>query len=341
MTSTGGAAAAERVDHLRRLHRLDDAEREARAALAAEPGDRALLCALAIVLLDAKRLDEGLAVADAATAAAPDHEHPHRLRGLLLSRSGRHAEALHAGYQAVSLAPESAHAALGYATVLQAARRLPDALQVARRAVSLAPNLAGAHLLVADISDDLGHRTAARAAYQEVLRLEPDNAVARHDLAVHDLRDGRTGDALRGLVDAGGLDPTLRQVIANIAAVLWKLAYRLRLGFIAAAVVTLWSATLGARWPARVVAGLILLATAAAGWSTLREVPRHARPALLTALRSDVWLSLTYLAFVACLVVYVLVLITGQAVLAGLTWPVLLGLGVLAVLVGLGRRRWR
>ncbi|MDT7706743.1 MAG: hypothetical protein QOG20_2350, partial [Pseudonocardiales bacterium] len=31
-------SAAERVEHLRQLGRLDDAERQARAALAAEPG---------------------------------------------------------------------------------------------------------------------------------------------------------------------------------------------------------------------------------------------------------------------------------------------------------------
>jgi tetratricopeptide (TPR) repeat protein len=335
---TGAEAAAERVDHLRRLNRLDDAEREARAALAAEPEDQALLCALAIVLLDAKRYPEGLAAAEAAAAAAPDREHPHRLRGLLLSRLGRHPEALHAGYHAVSLAPDNVNAALGYATVLRAAGRLPDALQVARRAVSLDPNFADSHLVVADISDSLGHRAAARAAYQEVLRLEPDHALARHDLAVHDLRAGRTGNALRGLVDAGAMDPTIAPLVSNMAAVLWTLTSRLRVGLIIATLATL--VTLGENSPAaaRVIAALVVLATGGAGWWTLKDIPPHSRQALRAALRSDVWLSLTCLLLAAGLGIYLMIPITGHAYLAAFSWLILAALAVLTLLVRVGRR---
>lgn len=333
-------SAAQRVEHLRELGRLDDAEREARAALAAEPQDAALLAALAAVLLRADRNAEGLAAADAATAAAPHEERSHRLRALLLSRLGRHAEALAAGYASVSIAPEEPLAATAYARVLQGAGRGADAVAVAHRVVALAPNSADSHFLLADVTSDLGDRRTARLAYAETLRLDPQHAAARHDLAVLDARAHRPARALRGLVDAGTMDPSMPQVLQTVTAVLWQLSWRLRVWLIVA---TLVAIVTGAgpqpSGTARVVAAAILAASAGLGWWTVRDLPARTRPVVAAALRTDGPLRFTYVATTACVAVYGVIAVTGLGVLAGIVWLVLGLLGWLTVIVRVVRSR--
>jgi tetratricopeptide (TPR) repeat protein len=332
--------AVERVAALRRIGRCPEAERSARDALAGRPQHAGLLRELSATLLSLDRPADGLAAAEAAAAAEPENERAHLLRALHLSALGRHPEAVWAGYQAVTLAPEEPYAALGYATVLRAAGRLADALATARRAVELSPTLVDAHLILARVHDTLGHSAAARAAYEEVLRLEPDHALARHDLAVQDLRGNRAGAALRGLLDAGALDPTIDVLVRNVGAVLWRVASWVRAGLIVATIAVLASIETG---PAavRTVAAVVLVAAVVAGVVARRRLPASAPPALLAALRADVLLVLTYLVSTAGLGVLVLVLVTGRGELAALNWPVVIALVLLAVLVSLVRRARR
>jgi tetratricopeptide (TPR) repeat protein len=330
---------AQRIEHLRELGRLADAEREARAALAAEPQDGALLAALAAVLLRAGRNAEGLAAADAATAAAPHEERSHRLRALLLSRLGRHAEALAAGYTSVSIAPEEPLAATAYARVLQGAGRLPDAAAVAHRVVALAPNSAESHFLLADVTSDLGDRHTARLAYAETLRLDPQHAAARHDLAVLDARAHRPARALKGLIDAGTMDPSMPQVLRTVTAVLWQLSWRLRIWLIAATLVALVTSSGQASGTARLVAAGILSASAVLAWWTVRDLPARTRPVVAAALRTDGPLRFTYIATTACVAVYAVIAVTGLGVLAGLVWLVLGLLGWLTLIVRIVRSR--
>lgn len=335
--------AAQRVEYLRELGRLDDAEREARTALAAEPQDASLLAALAAVLLGADRHAEGLAAAEAATAAAPHDERAHRLRALLLSRQGRHHEAVQAGYTSVSLAPEEPFAATGYARVLQRAGRLGDALQVAHRVVALAPNSADSHFLLADLASDLDDRRTARAAYAEALRLNPQHAAARHDLAVLDARSHRPARALKGLVDAGTMDPSMPQVLHTVTAVLWQLSWRLRMWLALATVITIFvGAGTEPTWSVRIAAVAILLASAALAWFTVRDLPRSTRPVVQAALRTDRPLRFTWIATGGCLLVYAVAAVTGLRVLVVVVWLVLALLGWLTLgvrLVRSGRRR--
>lgn len=326
---------AGRVAQLRELRRYDDAEREARQALAADPQDAALLVELAAVLLAAHRDVDGLAAADAALATAPHAERAHRVRAVILSRLGRHDEALRSGFASVGLAPEEPFAALGYAVVLQQAGRLRDALAVARRAVELAPEEPAMHVRLADIASVLGDRTLARQAYAETLRLDPQHAVARHDLAVLDLAGRRPAEALRGLVEAGRMDPSIPEVLGNVAAVLWRLSWRVRALLI---VGTLAVIAAGPSGGTRIAGTLVLVAVTALAWWTVRGLPPQTLPVVRAALRKDRPLAFTYLALALCVAVYVAVTITGFAPLAAVAWLVLLLLAGLALLVGLIRR---
>jgi tetratricopeptide (TPR) repeat protein len=337
----GTAGAALRVEHLSDLGRLADAEREARAALAAEPQSPALLAALSRVFLQGRNYTEGLAAADAAAAQAPDDERLHRLRALHLSGLGFHRDAAAAAHAAVVLAPQEPLTAITQARVLQAARLHVDALAVARRAVALDPALAQAHLVLADIADDAGDRRLARAAYQEVLRLDPQHAVARHDLALLDARARRPVAALAGLVEAGMLDPALPVVLRSVAAVLWQLSWRLRMLLFVATIATLGAAA--SPVASRVAAGVVLLVAATVVGLTARALPRQARPVVRAALRTDRPLRFTYFAVTACLAIFLEVAVTGQGVFAAGVWLVLVALGLLAAVVrlvrGLRRRR--
>jgi len=331
----GTAGAALRVEHLTDLGRLADAEREAGAALAAEPQSPALLAALSRVCVQNGNHAAGLAAADAAAAQAPDDERVHRLRALHLSGLGRHPDAAGAAHAAVMLAPQEPLTATTQARVLQQARLYPDALMAARRAVALDPGAARSHFLLADIADDAGDRRLARAAYQEVLRLDPQHAGARHDLALLDARSRRPVAALAGLVEAGMLDPTLPVVLQSVAAVLWQLSWRLRMLLVVATVAVVGAAA--SPTATRIAATLVLLVTAAVVGLTARALPRQARPVLRAALRTDRPLRFTYLAVTACVAIFLAVAVTGFAPLAAGVWLVLVALGLLAVTVRLVR----
>jgi tetratricopeptide (TPR) repeat protein len=340
--AAGAAEWAERAEHLRMIGRLADAEHAARTALAEDPQDARHLGTLSAVLLSAQRHEEGLAVADAAVGAAPEDERAHRLRALHLMALDRSAEAVQAGYACVTLLPDEPAAASCYARALQAAGRTGDALRVAHRVVALAPNSAGSHLLLADIASDLPDprsRATARSAYEETLRLDPENALARHDLAVLDARGHRPARALRGLIDAGRMDPGEPAILPTVAAVVWQLSWRLRIWLIVATLGTLIAGDTPAG--ARIAGGVVLLASALLAWWTGRDLPRRTLPVVRAAVRTDRPLAVTCLALAYCLLIYVVIVVTGSGWLGATVWVVLVGLGWLALVIRLVRRRRR
>jgi tetratricopeptide (TPR) repeat protein len=223
--------------------------------------------------------------------------------------------------------------------VLQGAGRLPDAAAVAHRVVALAPNSAESHFLLADVTSDLGDRRTARLAYAEALRLDPQHAAARHDLAVLDARAHRPARALKGLIDAGTMDPSMPQVLQTVTAVLWQLSWRLRIWLIAATLVALVTSGGQAAGTSRVVAAAILVASAALAWWTVRDLPARTRPVVAAALRTDGPLRFTYIATSACVAVYAVIAVTGLGVLAGIVWLVLGLLGWLTLVVRIVRSR--
>lgn len=334
-------AALRRAESLRVLGRLDDAERTLREALAAAPQDAALLSELAWVLNLADRHAEGLPAAEAAIAVEPQVARNHQIRALLLSGLNRHEEAVQAAAVASSLRPEEPTIARTCARVLSAAGREHEAYEAARHAVTLDPQSSAAHLLVADLADDIRDRRTARTAYEEALRLDPQNALARHDLAVLDINTGHPARGLRGLVEAGSLDPTMPIVLRTIAVVLWKLAWRLRILFIPATIACV-AASAGqvdeATWPARIAAAVSLLAIGLLTWWTVRDLPAGTRQAVRAAMRGDGPLRVTYLGLTTCVLLFLAVAVTGFGVFAGLVWLVLGLLAVLALAVGALRR---
>jgi tetratricopeptide (TPR) repeat protein len=329
-----------RAEQLGQVGRVEEAEHAARQALALDPENPRLLGTLSSTLLLAKRYDEGLAVAEAACAAGPELERPHRLRALHLSMLGRHAEAVQAGYASVTIEPDEPAAAHGYAKVLQRAGRPQDAVQVARRVVELEPDSASSHLLLADCASDLrdkAHKDLARQEYEATLRIDPENAAAKHDLALLDARGRRPAKALAGLIAAGRLDPTMPEVMRTVVVVLWQLSWRLRMWLFVVTLFTL-GASLDSATGARISSGIVLVLTALLTWWTTRDLPRQTWPVVRKAVSTDRPLTITYVALALCVLLYLGALASGFGVMVVGVWIILIALGWLALGVRAFRR---
>lgn len=338
------AATIERIDHLRVVDRPSDAERLIRTALAEEPQHAQLLWRLAAVLLATNRGAEGLGAAQAAVRADPQDPNAHRLHALLLDEQGYVAHAEQAAYAAVQLAPHHAHTVVVYSYVLGRAGRFAEAATVARKAVELAPHDAETHAQVGDIALMTNDRYTARMAYEQVLRLDPHNAAALRALAAVDHVSRRPRKALHGLVTAGQLDPNLPEVLPLVAAVLWQLSWRMRVGLVVALIpvmVVSSASDYASSWATRGTAAAILLLAAFAFWWHARELPRGTGPVVRAALRGDTFLMITYGFIAMCLVAYVVVAVSGIGAYAFLVWPLAIVLSLVAVaarITGAARR---
>jgi Flp pilus assembly protein TadD len=133
-------------------------------------------------------LDDVQAALEAAGKAielAPEDPRPLGLASRALTLLGRHEEAVTMGYRAVIAEPRNPlwHDRIAWA-LLAADRQLADAEQAARTAVGLDPNEAHYYFTHGVTLDALGHADQARQALIISLRMEPENPVAQHRLAV-------------------------------------------------------------------------------------------------------------------------------------------------------------
>jgi tetratricopeptide (TPR) repeat protein len=134
-------------------------------------------------------LDQPEPALDAASRAiplaAPDDARPLGLASRSLTMLGRHEEAVTMGYRAVIAEPRNPlwHDRIAWA-LLAADRQIADAEQAARTAIGLDPNEAHYYFTHGVTLDVLGHVDQARQALLISLRMEPENPVAQHRLAV-------------------------------------------------------------------------------------------------------------------------------------------------------------
>ena len=133
-------------------------------------------------------LDEGQAALEAAERAitlAPEDPRPLALASRALTVLGRHEEAVTMGYRAVIADPRNPlwHDRVAWA-LLSADRQIADAEHAARTAIGLDPTEAHYYYTHGVTLDALGHVDQARQALLTSLRMEPENPVAQHRLAV-------------------------------------------------------------------------------------------------------------------------------------------------------------
>jgi tetratricopeptide (TPR) repeat protein len=133
-------------------------------------------------------LDQPEPALEAATRAlplVPEDPRPLALASRALTMLGRHEEAITMGYRAVVADPRNPlwHDRIAWA-LLAADRQIADAEQAARTAIGLDPTEAHYYFTHGVMLDALGHVDQARQALLISLRMEPENPVAQHRLAV-------------------------------------------------------------------------------------------------------------------------------------------------------------
>jgi tetratricopeptide (TPR) repeat protein len=140
---------------------------------------------MARIRLVLDEVDQALDAASRAIALVPDDPRPLAAGSRALTLLGRHEEAITTAYRAVIVEPGNPlwHDRVAWA-LIAADRQLADAEQAARTAIGLDPNEAHYYFTHAVTLDALGHADQARQALLISLRLEPENPVAQHRLAV-------------------------------------------------------------------------------------------------------------------------------------------------------------
>jgi tetratricopeptide (TPR) repeat protein len=153
--------------------------------LAAAPAALAGWVLMARIRLALDQVPAALDAAHRAIELAPDDPRPLAAASRALTLLGRHEEAVTMGYRAVIVDPRNPlwHDRVAWA-LLAAERQIADAEQAARTAIGLDPNEAHYYFTHGVTLDALGHLDQARQALLISLRLEPENPVAQHRLAV-------------------------------------------------------------------------------------------------------------------------------------------------------------
>jgi len=172
------AALFERVDPARAAAQLEP-------VLLADPESAAGWILMARIRLVLDQNQQALDAAGRAVPLAPEDPRPLATASRALTLLGRHEEAVTMAYRAVIVEPRNPlwHDRVAWA-LLASDRQLADAEQAARTAIGLDPNEAHYYFTHGVTLDALGHADQARQALLISLRLEPENPVAQHRLAV-------------------------------------------------------------------------------------------------------------------------------------------------------------
>ncbi|GAB1644800.1 hypothetical protein [Krasilnikovia sp. MM14-A1259] len=140
---------------------------------------------MARIRLTLGQAEHALVAATRAIDLVPEDPRPLASASRALTLLGRHEEAVTMAYRAVIAEPKNPlwHDRVAWA-LLAGDRQIADAEQAARTAIGLDPHEAHYYFTHGVTLDALGHTDQARQAFLTSLRLEPENPVAQHRLAV-------------------------------------------------------------------------------------------------------------------------------------------------------------
>lgn len=220
---------------------------------------------------------EMVVAAQRACLAEPNNEWGHRLLANALLGVGRKAEARGPALESVRLAPQLWRAHFTMATVLLRNNETRAAWPVAVRARELGPLEPATHVLCGDVLLVMADFPAARANYQEALRLEPTHHDARHHLALLEYRRARPLAAAANLSAAIADAPTVDEYVKDAKragrGVLWRLTDWSALVI----VVTSLTRASGGNLAAQIAMPVATAAYAVLVWRILAATPRAIR----------------------------------------------------------------
>lgn len=187
--------------------RLEEAERQARAALVVAPRWVPPRTLLGTTLLRSGRRTEALAEYLVALQLEPGRAGTHRLLADALHLLGRTTESEFHFREALRLNPGVAETHNELGVLLAANGRLVEAMEEFRGALALRRDYPHAHYNLGKALDELGEVARAIPHYREALRLDPSFADAHNNLAVDLLQTGDRAGAVQHLRAALRLRP--------------------------------------------------------------------------------------------------------------------------------------
>ena len=175
---------------------------------------------LGIVLQDRLELDEAIVAFEHAIALDPDHANAHSNLGVVLRARGKAVEAEAAYRAAIRLDPGHADAYHNLGVLLHGQKRQREAALCFSKVITLRPKHPEARRLLALAHHTLGEVDMAVEVFEDWLRDEPDDPIARHRLAACSGRDvpQRASNAY--------IEKTFDSFAASFDAKLAKLSYR-------------------------------------------------------------------------------------------------------------------
>ena len=200
--------------------RSDDALELIERSLELEPDRADWYSNLGIVLQDRLDLDEATAAYRHAIALDPEHANAHNNLGVVLRAKGDVVEAEAAYRAAIRIDPEHSDAYHNLGVLLNAQKRPHEAAICFSKVITLRPTHPEARRLLALAHCTLGEVDKAVEVFEEWLKEEPDNAIARHMLAAcsgHDVPP-RASDEF--------VETTFDSFAASFDSKLAKLSYR-------------------------------------------------------------------------------------------------------------------
>lgn len=175
---------------------------------------------LGIVLQDRLDLEGATAAYERAIALDPEHANAHSNLGVVLRATGKAAEAEAAYRAAIRIDPDHSDAYHNLGVLLNGQKRQREAALCFSKVITLTPRHPEARRLLALAYYTLGEVDKAVEVFEEWLRDEPDDPIARHMLAACSGREvpPRASDAY--------VEQTFDSFAASFDAKLAKLMYR-------------------------------------------------------------------------------------------------------------------
>jgi Tfp pilus assembly protein PilF len=200
--------------------RLDEAEREAEAAVAEWPASADAHLLLADIAFQRGDLATAEARAKAVARERPENVDALRLVAAIRRRDGRtdHAEQLLV--RVLEIDPEQLAPRVDLASLLNDRGQHANAAAMLAYVLKRSPDLPGAHATMAIAQHLLGNHDAADRHFREALRLAPDDEAVRNNYALT-LRDrGDLAGAAAWLSESLARDPASPRTRINLANVL-------------------------------------------------------------------------------------------------------------------------
>ena len=163
--------------------RNDQAIANFEKALAVDPEFTSLYLPIGIAYVEAGKIAEGENYLNKATAAGLDSSEAKFARATILTKQGKDAEAIAAYDDIIKAEPTNAQAHYLKATVLAATNREAQAVEAYKAAIAADAGFAAAWFDLGVIYYNKADYNNALAAYQNVVKIEPENYKAQANLA--------------------------------------------------------------------------------------------------------------------------------------------------------------